>query len=160
MVLLSNFEKESRWIMVRIQDFTSKALFSTHAQIAKLGSRISGFCEPSSGTSKSCQVVGWDVCSLADWRLASPNTAPSAFDLNMDSAYALPQLSGGDFGYTWLPHVSHAVFSSGPIGGTFAMPPHPSDAVVDQLKAHHHAQSLMYGSAPSAVSHVPPTWAR
>ena len=74
----------------------------------------------------------------------------------MDSCYVAPQLSGGNFSYARLPHLSHGVFSSGPIGGTFAQPSNPPDALIEQLRSQHQAQSLLYGAAPSAVAHVPP----
>ena len=61
----SSAEKENSWMYARVQAFVSKALFSQPAQVVKLGSCISGFLEPTSGTSKSCQLVGWDVCTLS-----------------------------------------------------------------------------------------------
>ena len=143
-------------MLVRVQAFVSKALFSQPAQVIKLGSCITGFTEMTSGPSKSCQLVGWDVCSLADWRTVSPNTAPAHFDLNMDAVFATPQLSGENFGYTRLPHVSHGVFCSGPIGGSYALPSNPSDALIAQLTSQHLAQAILYGRAPTAVAHIPP----
>ena len=79
-------EKEFSWIPVRLQAFVSKALFERPARALKLGMCISGFAEPSSGTARSCQVVGWDVCSLDDWRAASPASAPTVFDLAVNRA--------------------------------------------------------------------------
>ena len=74
----------------------------------------------------------------------------------MDSIFVIPQMSGVSFAYTRLPHVSHGVFCAGPIGGTFAVPPNPSDAIIVQLTAQHLAQSRLYGAAPTAAAHVPP----
>ena len=75
------------WVFVRVQAFVSKALFSSPAQIIKLGQCISGFAEPSSGDSKSCQLVGWDVCSIDEWRTAAPQTIPSSFDLTSNRGF-------------------------------------------------------------------------
>ena len=115
-----------------------------------------GFLEPTSGDTKSCQLVGWDVSSVEAWRAVSPNTVPAAMDLNMDSLFCCPQLSGGNFAYTRLPHVSHGVFAAGPVQGTYAIPAEPTDSNVAHLKALALAQSRLYGAAPSAVAFVPP----
>ena len=172
-------EKESSWMLARLQAFVSKSLFGQAARVLKLGDCICGFTEPSSGNAKSCQVVGWDVCSVEQWRLATPASVPTNFDLadnrapppcsslltvtvvlflgvNMDSVFVVPQLSATNFSYTRLPHVSHGVFCSGPIGGTFAVPSHPSDGVIAHLRSQHLAQALLYGGAPGAVAHIPP----
>ena len=74
----------------------------------------------------------------------------------MDSIFCIPQLSGSGFNYTRLPHVSHCVLSSGPIGGTFALPQPIPDYLVTQLTAQLQAQFRLYGSGTSAVAHVPP----
>ena len=116
-----------------------------------------GYCELSSGATKSCQIVGWDTCTLDNWRQFAPNTVPSAFDLNTDAAYVTPQLSGGSFDYMRLPHVSHGVFEAGPIGGTYALPQTMSDKLVLQLRTQHLSQSRLYGAAPSAVAFAPPS---
>ena len=165
------------WILVRVQAFVSKALFDSPARVVlcapplffsfsvsfsrahpriKLGHCVSGFCEPTNGDTKSCNIVGWDTCSLDMWRACSPTTAISAFDLNMDAVFRIPQLSGVNFGYKRLPHVSHGVFSAGPIGGSFALPSELSDELVVQLRSQHLAQNLLHGHAPSAVAHIPP----
>ena len=163
-------ETATSWVLVRVQAFVSKALFAKAAQIVKLGSCVMGFAEPSHGKDVSCQLVGWDVVSLDDWRLQSQLTMPAQFDLisnrghtflslflvNMDNVFCLPQLSAVNFTYTRLPHVSHGVFCSGPIGGTYAVPSQLSDELIVQLRGQHLAQSLLYGSAPRAVAHVPP----
>ena len=81
-----------------------------------------GFCEPSSGDDKICQLVGWDTCEPDFWKAASPNTVPAAFDLNSDAIYVIPQLSAENFSYMRVPHVSHGVFAAGPITGTYALP--------------------------------------
>ena len=94
-------EKELSWILVRLQAFASKALFSSAARVVALGSFVSGFTEPTSGNSRSCQVVGWDVCSIQDWRAISPTTVPPTFVLNMDAVYVIPQLSGANFSVGW-----------------------------------------------------------
>ena len=52
--------------------------------------------------------------------------------------------------------MSHAVLCSGPIGGTYALPQNLSNSQVRQLRAQHHAQALLYGGAPSAVTYTPP----
>ena len=152
----SPFERDFSWIYVRVQAFASKALFASAATIVKLGSCVSGFAEPTSGSSKSCQLVGWDVIQPADWKILSPSTFPVQMDINMDAIFVLPQLSGVNFFYTRLPQVSHCVLSAGPIGGTYALPAELTGTLVTQLRQQHLAQSLMYGSAPSAVAHVPP----
>ena len=66
---------------------------------------MTGFLEPSSGASKSCQLVGWDVCTLDLWKAVSNTTVPNNWEFNMDAIFALPQLSGMNFEYTRLPHV-------------------------------------------------------
>ena len=76
-------ETGTSWCLVRINAFVSKSLFRAPAQILKLGACVEGFAEPTSGASKSAQLVGWDVTSLGTWRACSPSTAPAAFDLNM-----------------------------------------------------------------------------
>ena len=65
-------------------------------------------------------------------------------------------MSAENFSYMRLPHVSHGVFAAGPIGGTFAIPSNPTDKLAAHLNAQRHAQSLMYGSAPSSAAFVPP----
>ena len=93
------------------------------------------------------------------WPLIGPvftSAGPYSRILNMDSVFALPQLSATNFSYTRLPHVSHGVFCAGPIGGTFAVPQNPSDQLIAHLRGQHLAQSMLYGSAPSAVAHTPP----
>ena len=115
-----------------------------------------GFLEPTSGDTKSCQLVGWDVSSIEAWRAVAPNTAPAAMDLNMDSLFCCPQLSGENFAYARLPHVSHGVFAAGPVQGTYALSAEPTDSNVAHLKALALAQARLYGAAPSAVAFVPP----
>ena len=111
-------------MLARLIAFTSKALFSDAACVGacapfffpfsletgrcfgiKLGSCVMGFIEPSSGDSKSAQLVGWDTCSIETWRATSPNTVPAGWDLNMDAVYCTPQLSGENFHYMRLPRV-------------------------------------------------------
>ena len=121
---------------------------------------VQGFLEPSSGDTKSCQLVGWDVSSMGDWRMTNPNTVPANLDLNMDSIYCIPQLAGGNFAYTRLPHVTHGVFASAPVQGTYAVPQEPSDLLIDQLRAQALSQFRLYGSASSAVAFAPPPPAR
>ena len=79
----SPFERDFSWIYVRVQAFASKALFASAATIVKLGSCVSGFAEPTSGSSKSCQLVGWDVIQPADWKILSPSTFPVQMDINI-----------------------------------------------------------------------------
>ena len=74
----------------------------------------------------------------------------------MDSVFVLPHLSGSGFSYARLPHVPHGMFSAGPIGGTYALPSNQSDVTIAHLRAQHLAQSRLYGSAPTAVAHIPP----
>ena len=76
-------------MLVRVQAFSSKALFPTSAQVVKLGSCISGYAEPSSGGPMSCQVVGWSVCTPEEWRFCSPMTIPPSFDLNISRIGAI-----------------------------------------------------------------------
>ena len=101
-------------------------------------------------------MVGWDISSYEEWKAAAPNTVPPAVDLNMDKLFCCPQLSGDNFSYTRLPHVSHGVFAAGPIQGTYALAAEQSDANVAHLKALAIAQSRLYGGAPSAVAFAPP----
>ena len=75
-------ESGNSWLLVRVQAFMSKSLFAKPAQVVKLGDCVVGFAEPSSGTARSCQIVGWDVCSVEDWRAASPSTVPAQWDLS------------------------------------------------------------------------------
>ena len=98
-------EEENRWMLARVQAFVSKSLFSTPAQVVKLGSCVYGFLEPINGASRSCQLVGWDVCSLEFWRSASNSTVPPSWEFNMDAIFCLPQLPGTNFGYARFPHV-------------------------------------------------------
>ena len=74
------------WIFALVQAFAPKAVFSSGAKVVKLGSRISGFAEPSSGTAKSCQLVGWDTCSLGEWRASATQAIPVSFDLAFNRA--------------------------------------------------------------------------
>ena len=74
----------------------------------------------------------------------------------MDNIFAIPQLSGVHFTYTRLPHVSHAVFCSGPISGTYALPQHIPGHLVAHLTRQALAQSRLLGAAPTAVAHAPP----
>ena len=116
-------ETENSWTYARVQAFVSKSLFSTPAQVVKgficresifsfswhihcLGTCVTGFIEPSSGDSKSAQLVGWDVCSFDHWRAMAGTTVPNNWEFNMDAIFVLPQLSGTNFDYTRLPHVS------------------------------------------------------
>ena len=142
------------WLVCR-QLFDFPPFFWAHTCI-KLGSALMGFLEPSSGDTKSAHLVGRDVSSMEAWRAAAPNTVSAAIDLNMDSVYVLPQLSGGNFAYTRLRHVSHGVFSAAPIQGAFALPAAPADFLVSQLRAQAMTQSRLYGGAPSAAIFVPP----
>ena len=146
--------------MVRAQAFVSKALFPPPAQIVKLGSCVSGFCEPPSGDSKICQLVGWGVCPPDEWKAVAGSSFPHSFDINMDAVYCAPHLSGENFGYTRPPRVSHGVFSAGPIAGTFAVPPAPPHSTVAHLRAQALAQAQLYGGAPTDVAHIPPPPAR
>lgn len=77
-------EKECIWALFRIQAFTSKSLFATPARAIQLGAVVRGFLEPSSGDTKSCQMVGWGVCDLSEWRMRNPHTVPANFELDMD----------------------------------------------------------------------------
>ena len=99
-------EKDNSRILVRHVAFVSKSLFEKPAHVVKLGSCVTGFLEPSSGRAKSCQLVGWGFSSLDIWRSTSPSTVPNQFDFNMDALFFIPQLSGTNFEYTRLPHVS------------------------------------------------------
>ena len=117
---------------------------------------VQGFLEPSSGDTKSCQLVGWDVSTMGDWRMSNPHTVPANIDLNMDLVYCLPQLSAGNFAYTRPPHLTHGVFAPAPIQGTFALPQDPSGLQIEQLKRHALPQFRLHGSAPSAVAFLPP----
>ena len=98
-------EKDNSWMLARVQAFVSKSLFSAPAQVVKLGSCVYGFLEPSNGASRSCQLVGWDVCTLDFWRSASASTIPPNWEFNMDAIFCLPQLSAQNFEYTRFPHV-------------------------------------------------------
>ena len=82
-------ERESSRIIARMRAFVSKALFDSAARVAKLGPCVCGFAEPSSGAAKSFQVVGWDVCSLEEWRTAAPASAPTFFDLSPNRIHFL-----------------------------------------------------------------------
>ena len=93
-------EKDFSWVLVRLQAFVSKALFAQPARVIKLGSVVAGFAEPSSGTAHSCQIVGWDVCSLDEWRQASPASVPANFDLAVNRA-------GFYFRRALFPHFKH-----------------------------------------------------
>ena len=104
-----------------------------------------GFIEPSSGDSKSAQLVGWDTCSLEYWRAASPNTAPAGFDINMDAVYCLPQLSGENFLYMRLPHVSCVVYFPASFSWWFFPTPHESRGVLSWSRWGH------FCSPPGAV---------
>ena len=75
--------------------------------------------------------------------------------MNMDNAYLLPKLSAENFAYTRLPHLSHGIFCSGPIAGTLALSSHLSDVQATQLDQQHRAQTVLYGTTPSAAIHVP-----
>ena len=74
----------------------------------------------------------------------------------MDVLYCIPHLSGSGSAYTRLPAVTHGVFVPGPIGGTYAIPPNMSDALIAQLRGQHLAQSRFYGGATRAVAFTPP----
>ena len=173
-------EKECSWTLIRIQAFTSKAMFATPARVGfcilsspplychlgrihsriQLGMVVQGFLEPSSGDTKSCQMVGWDVSTLGEWRMHNPHTVPANFDLNMDNIYCIPQLAGENFNYTRLPHLTHGIFSAAPIQGAFALPQDPSDETIGHLRNLALAQSRLHGMAPSAVAFAPPPPAR
>ena len=88
----SKAEVGSSWMLTRVHAFASKSLFSKPAQIVKLGSCVVGFTEPSSGNARSCQLVGWDICSIDDWRAASPGTVPSQWDLAFNREFFHPSL--------------------------------------------------------------------
>ena len=107
-------------------------------------------------------MVGRGTSSYEDWKASAPNTGPPAVDLNMDKLFCCPQLSGGNFSYTRLPHVSRGVFAAGPIQGTYALAAEQADAIFDHLKALALAQARLYGGAPSAVAFAPPPpgWGR
>ena len=74
-------ESPCSWVLARVQSFVSRALVAPPAQIVKLGSCVSGFADPSSGDSRSCHLVGWDTCSIDEWKAVTPTTAPAGFDL-------------------------------------------------------------------------------
>ena len=98
-------EREHSWMLVRVVAFVSKSPFPQPAQIVKLGSCVTGYHEPISGASKSCQIAGLDVCTIEQWRAMSPSTVPIQWGFNMDALYCLPQLGGANFSYTRLPRV-------------------------------------------------------
>ena len=49
----SPFERDFSWLYVRVQAFASKALFASAATVVKMGSCLSVFAEPTSGSPKS-----------------------------------------------------------------------------------------------------------
>ena len=56
----STSETEDSYIFVRIQAFLSKAVFAhAPAVCLRVGLPVVGFLEPSSGSAKSAQLVGW-----------------------------------------------------------------------------------------------------
>lgn len=136
----TSIENGRSWIYTRVNAFASKALFAKVAQVRTfsaplifglhfhsvrvlhMGQPVMGFCEPSSGDSKSAQLVGWDVSTPDDWKAMSPNSCPRAWGLNMDAIYATPPMSGESFAHTRMPHVSRGCFCSGPVAGSYALP--------------------------------------
>ena len=83
-------------------------------------------------------------------------SCPISSPLDMDHLFLTPQLSAANFSYTRLPHVSHAIICPGPIGGTYAVPSDPSPEIARHLARQHLAQSRLFGSAVTAVAHIPP----
>ena len=52
--------------------------------------------------------------------------------------------------------MSHGVFESGPLGGTYALPQEMPGHLIRHLKAQHQAQSRLYGHSPTAAAFAPP----
>ena len=156
-------EKDYIFIYATVQAFGAKAAFPTDAKRITLGSPVVGFSEPSSGLSQSDQLVGRNTDQLADWQLTSAHTLPpSPWDLNHDTAFATPQMDGGNLNYTRLSHATFTYLAS-PVFSqtqhTVACPPEEDRATQKnadspQQLLYHPARSLT--ASPAASATVPP----
>ena len=85
---LRQLETRDSFIFARVIAFASTAAFSAAACRVSVGEPVVGFLQPSSGDSRSAQLVGWHTCSLQDWQLTAGNTLPpSPWDLCSDTLY-------------------------------------------------------------------------
>ena len=153
-------ETEDSFVYVRIQAFLSKAAFARGpAQLLRVGPPVVGFLEPSSGSSKSAHLVGWDVANLSEWQLTSHDTFPtSPWEMCMGAIFCLPQLSGRNFPYSRLPKPLYSFAAAPAISTTYASPACPAEDATDISRGLDLAQRAAYAPAllANAPAFVPP----
>ena len=85
---IRRLETQDSFIFARVIAFASTAALPAAAVRIAVGEPVVGFIQPTSGDSRSAQLVGWHPCSLSDWQLMAGNTLPpSPWDLCSDTLF-------------------------------------------------------------------------
>ena len=87
---LHQLEQRDSFLFTRVIAFASTAAFSAASCRVCVGEPVVGYLQPTSGDSRSAQLVGWHPCSLNDWQLMAGNALPpSPWDICIDTLYII-----------------------------------------------------------------------
>ena len=166
---LTHLEQRDSFFFARVIAFASTATLSAASCRICVGEPVVGFTQPTSGDSRSAQLVGWHTCDLNDWQLMAGNTLPpSPWDLCSDTPFVFlngfpwfhsqfresfplsPQLSAMNFVYTRLPRVLFTFIAAPAFPDTL---PQPGCQLEDAIRMERNvdaAQQVAY--YPSSVA--------
>ena len=110
---ISSHERENSWVFCRVNAWASQAAFAGSAgRLVRVADPVCGFIEPTSTEKDSAQLIAWDLCDPAVWKMAAPASVPSYFEINPNALFRLPQLGAENFLYVRFPKTNYAFLAA------------------------------------------------